>query len=232
MPKTAGRWLYTSNNCGRQMMHIEFPALDAEETVNGSSNPGCSQTSACNYTANGASSRSVFVGRGDVYHGGTYFEEFKTRNSCIRYHMYFVPKGYELPDGIHSHPLFKPKHYSECTGLNMENEIGDEVEEENIESRYESGAEVEDNTEQIHTSPEREEEHERIEISKAVLSESDYIFESLTAATTFKNTNVDNNGNEKNTPRNKGIEDQSDSGENESYQPSTVEGEDSESFLE
>ena len=42
-------------------------------------------------------SQSIFVGHGWVQHAGSGW----TGSSCLRYHLYFVPDGYKLPDGIH-----------------------------------------------------------------------------------------------------------------------------------
>lgn len=40
MPRTGGRWLYTTKNCERQRLHTDFKGLSREETISGTGNPG------------------------------------------------------------------------------------------------------------------------------------------------------------------------------------------------
>ena len=40
---------------------------------------------------------SIFIGHGWIQHSGAGWNG----SHCLRYHLYFVPEGYSLPDGIH-----------------------------------------------------------------------------------------------------------------------------------
>jgi len=52
---------------------------------------------------------SIFFGRGDTFHAGAGFGDSPTQDGLIRYHLYFVPVGVDLPDGVHLFPTFNPK---------------------------------------------------------------------------------------------------------------------------
>ncbi|KAI0556883.1 hypothetical protein FGB62_382g03 [Gracilaria domingensis] len=158
MPKTGGRWLYTSKGCGRQVLHTDFGPLGREETMNGIGNPGyfviCTGENGAGLWVCDGSHRliaitdprklralsrvtkvglveippkSIFVGRGDVFHAGSGSEDFPISGGCIRYHTYFIPEGYSLPDAVHLNHRFQPKIYRKNINLETESELGEEV---------------------------------------------------------------------------------------------------------
>lgn len=58
------------------------------------------------------SPHSILVARGDMQHCGAAFadaEEEESGDALVRYHMYFVPAGVQLPDGVHREKTFKPR---------------------------------------------------------------------------------------------------------------------------
>jgi len=57
---------------------------------------------------------SIFVGRGDVFHAGHGFDDYEEDSGMLRYHMYFVPDGVSLPDGVHLLHAFRPTFVTEA----------------------------------------------------------------------------------------------------------------------
>ena len=43
---------------------------------------------------------SEFIGSGYILHCGASFKDSNNKES-MRYHAYFIPEGYKLPDGVH-----------------------------------------------------------------------------------------------------------------------------------
>lgn len=54
---------------------------------------------------------SVFISRGDVVHAGAAHADHgvDTEGYIWRYHMYFVPRVYSLPDAVHLKEGFSPE---------------------------------------------------------------------------------------------------------------------------
>ena len=125
-PKTGGRWLMTSKGCLRQQVHTDFPSLTAQQFMSGKACPGYFTISTgdrevplwvCKsshrFVAFGFDNEkgedvtkvmippfSIAIGRGDVLHGGGAYEDSATKDMLLRYHMYFVPNNFKLPDGV------------------------------------------------------------------------------------------------------------------------------------
>ena len=65
---------------------------------------------------------SVFVGRGDMFHAGAGYDDYITKGTNVRYHMYLVPDKVKLLDAIHLDSTFTPEFRTlESDGL----ELGD-----------------------------------------------------------------------------------------------------------
>ena len=138
-PCTGGRWLLTSEGCERQKLHTNFPTLTASEMRMGknpgyfaictgahevpiwvcphshmlianASDEDVEALSRATYASLvKIPTFSIFVGRGDIFHAGAAFNDSPSRANLIRYHMYFVPAGHELPDGVHLISEFTPR---------------------------------------------------------------------------------------------------------------------------
>ena len=126
-PKTGGRFLITGKNCPRQMPHIDFQVNDRNSRH---ISPGFFAIVStdhgfplwvCDYSHNfvmgpaseveklGSSLRlrkivvpphSVFFGHGNLTHAGAGYESRVSDNRSIRYHLYLIPEGKSLPDGV------------------------------------------------------------------------------------------------------------------------------------
>ena len=146
-PQTGGRWLMTSKGCLRQQVHTDFPALTAQKLMSGKACPGYFTISTgdkevplwvCKsshkFVAFGFDTEegekvtkvtippySIAIGRGDVLHAGASYEDSGTKDMLLRYHMYFVPDKFKLPDGVFldSSLKFKFVDESEKTGGNI-----------------------------------------------------------------------------------------------------------------
>lgn len=71
---------------------------------------------------------SILVARGDMQHCGAAYEDNGSQaDAIVRYHMYFVPTGEVLPDGVHRRLNYKPRFPAEAE---EEEEATAEVEEE------------------------------------------------------------------------------------------------------
>jgi len=138
VPSTGGRWLFTSKGCKRQQLHTDFAYTSDRLEYDGTRNPGffamCTSSEevpVCIHSHRlvvvtryedlrklgevvGVSlvripPFSIFFGRGDTFHAGAGFGDSPTQDGLIRYHLYFVPVGVDLPDGVHLFPTFNPK---------------------------------------------------------------------------------------------------------------------------
>ena len=123
-PKTGGRWLITSKGCQRQKVHSDFPTLSAQQLL-GRKSPGYFTIStgeksvplwvspeshriiALEDFTNPLSVNlihvppfSIFIGRGDFLHAGAAYKDSPHSDTLLRYHMYFVPSSFSLPDGV------------------------------------------------------------------------------------------------------------------------------------
>ena len=123
-PKTGGRWLYTSKGCQRQQVHSDFPTLSAQQllarkcpgyfTISTGEHPvplWVSPESHRRIAVEDSSDPfpvnlihippfSIFIGRGDVLHAGASYEDSPRSDTYLRYHLYFVPSYFSLPDGV------------------------------------------------------------------------------------------------------------------------------------
>ena len=123
-PKTGGRWLITSKGCQRQQVHSDFPTLTAQEHLDRKSPgyftittgehavplwiaPESHRMLAVEESSNPFPVNlihippfSIFIGRGDVLHAGAGYNDTPRPNTYLRYHMYFVPSSFSLPDGV------------------------------------------------------------------------------------------------------------------------------------
>ena len=132
-PKTGGRWLITSKGCLRQTAHTDFPSLSPEEFFSATSCPGyftittgdkevplwvCKRSHKVLVFEQDDDApndvemvlippNSIGVGRGDVVHAGASFEDSGTNDELLRYHLYFVPSTFSLPDGVFLDSDFK-----------------------------------------------------------------------------------------------------------------------------
>lgn len=51
---------------------------------------------------------SIFVGRGDLFHGGAAAQDSSMKDGDLRYHLYFVPHSHALPNAVHLMSKFQP----------------------------------------------------------------------------------------------------------------------------
>lgn len=152
-PKTGGRWLMTTENCKRQQLHTDFPSLSAMDLFNDEKCPGyftittgeksvpvwvsprshrivalgstVNPSKSCDVELISIPPFSIMVGRGDLFHAGAAYEDSTLKSHLLRYHMYFIPNNYSLPDGVFLAHTFKPNF--------LESNITDEEESMDIE---------------------------------------------------------------------------------------------------
>ena len=74
---------------------------------------------------------SIAIRRGDVMHAGASFEDSRTNDVLLRYHLYFVPSTLDLPDGVYVDTTFKPHLFNspKSEGVNLITDIDAESEE-------------------------------------------------------------------------------------------------------
>ena len=167
VPVTGGRFLLTSRDCPRQRMHTDF---EVNQYRSPTRNPGyfvvvTSANPSPIWVVDGShfSIRhpgeemkklskwtlaekimippySVFVGRGDLHHGGGSEKDASSdkageslsstdKQGWIRYHLYFVPHHAYLSDGIHYVFEFSPEHLDPDTrSYNSVSDMTDDIE--------------------------------------------------------------------------------------------------------
>ena len=134
IPQTGGRWLLTSEGCGRQELHTDYEFEGRKKDPKGYFLIACAKECflwVCEYShkilaftkdkdvaqlSKGMvavkvriAPNSIFVGRGDTFHAGVSYKDLNCEGVNIRYHLYLSAVGYELPDGIHLLSTFKPR---------------------------------------------------------------------------------------------------------------------------
>ena len=80
---------------------------------------------------------SIIYVRGDCVHGGAAFADHngsKGGSALLRYHMYFIPAGFQIRDEVHFSGVFKPSCITDRGELPGEEESDMELEEEDSEN--------------------------------------------------------------------------------------------------
>ena len=166
MPKTGGRFLYTTKGCQRQFLHSDFniEPKEGQSLLDKDFNPGylalCSGSQAVSLWVNkmghvslatmtGTDIRiiskankvrkiwippySVLFASGYIPHAGASYEDMNGK-SLLRYHVYFIPEGYTLPDGVHFTPGYSPEFIEEKDIFDEEDKVDEALGEEVVHS--------------------------------------------------------------------------------------------------